>query len=350
MPASDSNFDNNPNPENQSAVLSKKAVVIGSGSWGSALAIVLSNHFEEIVVVGRSEETAEEINTTHKNTHYLNDTVLPDNIYGSTDLAEAQDADIILFVVPTSATREAANQLAEIGVPETTPLISCAKGIERGTGERMSNIINQSLPRNPIAIISGPNHAEEVSINLATCTVVGSIDKDLAKNLQQYFSSPTFRTYTSEDVAGMELGGAIKNVFAIAAGIAAGIGLGDNAIAALVTRGLSEMTRLGTALGGQPETFIGLSGLGDLMTTCYSPHSRNNRVGLALGKGFTLQEACDQAGMVAEGVPNTLSIYEAARKAGVDTPIIDAVYQILYEDKPALDALGELLTRDPKAE
>ncbi len=331
-------------------VSAKKAVVLGSGSWGTALAIVLSSHFEEIIVIGRSEDTAKKINDTHKNSRYLKEVILPENIYGSTDLAEAQDANIILFVVPTSAIRETANKLAEIGIPESTPLISCAKGIERGTGERMSDIINQSLPKNPIAIISGPNHAEEVAINLATCTVVGSLDKKLAQNLQQYFSSPTFRTYTSEDVAGMELGGALKNVFAIASGIAAGIGLGDNAIAALVTRGLTEMTRLGIALGGQPDTFTGLSGLGDLMTTCYSPHSRNNRVGMALGKGLSLQQACDQLGMVAEGVPNTLSIYEAARKTDIDTPIIDAVYQVLYEDKSARVALSDLLTRDPKAE
>ncbi len=337
-------------PKNTTTLATRKAVVLGSGSWGTALAIVLSKHFDEIVVLGRSEETAEEINTSHTNSRYLKEVTLPENIYGGTDLAEAQDADIILFVVPTSATRETVNKLAEIGIPESTPLISSAKGIERGTGERMSNIINQSLPNNPIAIISGPTHAEEVAIGLATCTVVGSVDKQLAQNLQQYFSSPTFRTYTSQDVAGMELGGALKNVFAIAAGIAAGIGLGDNAIAALVTRGLTEMTRLGTALGGQPETFMGLSGIGDLMTTCYSPHSRNNRVGMALGQGLSLQEACDQLGMVAEGVPNTLSIYELARKINIDTPIIDAVYKVLYEDKPALEALSDLLTRDPKAE
>ena len=197
---------------------------------------------------------------------------------------------------------------------------------------------------------SGPNHAEEVAQQLATCTVVGSIDKDLATNLQKFFSNKNFRTYTSQDVAGMELGGALKNVFAIAAGIAAGIGLGDNAIAALVTRGLAEMTRLGIALGGQPDTFMGLSGMGDLMTTCYSKHSRNNRVGMALGKGLSLRQACDELGMVAEGVPNTQSIYEAARETDIGTLIIDAVYNVLYHDKPAREAVQELLSRCPKAE
>ncbi len=327
-----------------------KAIILGSGSWGTALAMVVAENFKEVVIISRSKKSANEINTDHKNSHYLPKITLPKNITSTTDLKETLDADIVLFVVPTSATREMAEKLSSIGLPSTTPLISCAKGIERGTGARMSNIIHESLPKNPIAVLSGPNHAEEVAVNLATCTVVGSLCPDLSEELQHFFTTLNFRTYRSTDVAGIELGGALKNVFAIAAGIAAGIGLGDNAIAALVTRGLSEMTRLGIALGGQPETFVGLSGVGDLMTTCYSPHSRNNRVGKALGEGFTLEEACDQLGMVAEGVPNTRSIYEEARKMDFETPIIKAVYEILYENKPASLALQELLSRDPKAE
>lgn len=327
-----------------------KAVVLGSGSWGTALAIVLSEHFKEVIVIGRSDEQAKEINSSHTNHRYLPKVKLPKNIRCSTDLTETKSAEIILFVIPTSATRETALKLSDLGIPADIPLVSCAKGIERGTGTRMSNIIHEALPKNPIAVLSGPNHAEEVAINLATCTVVGSIDKKLTSSLQEMLSTSNFRTYTSQDVAGMELGGALKNVFAIAAGIASGMGLGDNAIAALVTRGLAEMTRLGIALGGQPDTFTGLSGVGDLMTTCYSPHSRNNRVGKALGEGLSLKEACDQLGMVAEGVPNTLSIYEAAKETDIETPIIDAVYEVLYQDKPANKALQELLTRDPKAE
>lgn len=333
-----------------STLSNTKAVVLGSGSWGTALAMVLAHNFEKVSIISRSATTAKEINTQHTNSHYLPRVGLPSNITCSTDLNEAKDADIILFVVPTSATREMSEALAKVGISPNIPLISSAKGIERGSGMRMSNIIYEALPHNPIAIISGPTHAEEVAVGLASCMVVGSIDIALATSLQKFFTTPNFRTYTSQDVAGMELGGALKNVFAIAAGIAAGIGLGDNAIAALVTRGLAEMTRLGIALGGQPDTFIGLSGVGDLMTTCYSPHSRNNRVGKALGEGLTLDEACDRLGMVAEGVPNTLSIYEAARKTDIETPIIDSVYQILYENKSASQALRDLLTRDPKAE
>ena len=195
----------------------------------------------------------------------------------------------------------------------------------------MSQLIHSHLPDNPLAILSGPNHAEEVSKGLATCAVIGSDDHILAQQLQEIFTTNAFRCYTSDDVAGIELGAAMKNVFGIAAGIAEGLGLGDNAIAALVTRGLAEMTRLGTHLGGKMETFIGLSGVGDLMATCYSPHSRNNRVGKALGKGGNLQDIVNNLGMVAEGVPNTKSIYEAGQKTNIRTPLIDAVYQILYE-------------------
>lgn len=333
-----------------SSIQLNKAVVLGSGSWGTGLAMILAEHFDNVHIIGRSEDSANEINTLHTNKRYLPKITLPVNITCSTSYADASDAELILFVVPTSATREASKKLAEVGIKATTPLVSCAKGIERGTGERMSGIISESLPQNPIAVLSGPNHAEEVSAKLATCTLIGCADATINSQLQKVFTTTYFRTYTTDDIAGMELGGALKNVFAIAAGIAAGIGLGDNAIAALVTRGLAEMTRLGVELGGRADTFTGLSGMGDLMTTCYSPHSRNNRVGKALGQGKTLEQACDDLGMVAEGVPNTLSIYEAARKTDVETPIIDAVYNILYHNKSALEALNELLTRNPKAE
>jgi glycerol-3-phosphate dehydrogenase (NAD(P)+) len=214
----------------------------------------------------------------------------------------------------------------------------------------MSVILREVFPDNPIAVFSGPNHAEEIAKDLATCAVIGCEDEALAEQLQQLFTAPHFRSYTSDDLAGIELGGAIKNVYAIAAGIALGLGLGDNAIAALVTRALAEMTRLGTRLGGRVETFAGLSGVGDLIVTCYSEHSRNHRVGKQLGEGRTLEEAVESLGMVAEGVPNTLSIHEAARSIGVRTPIIDAVHAILYRGMPAAKALTELLSRDPRPE
>lgn len=327
----------------------KRAAILGTGSWGSALACLLANNLDEVCLIGRNEKTVNEINHHHTNHHYIPDETLPANIIASTDMSKANEYPLVLVVVPTSATESAAKMLAANSLPQETILVSCAKGIS-STGERMSEIIHRHLPNNPLAVISGPNHAEEVSRTLATCAVIGSTDHALAEELQGTFTTNFFRCYTSDDVAGIELGGAMKNVFGIAAGIADGIGLGDNAIAALVTRGLAEMTRLGTILGGRMETFIGLSGVGDLMATCYSPHSRNNRVGKALGKGGQLDDIIANLGMVAEGVPNTKSIHDAGCKANVRTPLIDAVYQILYENKPAVDALEELLTRDTRPE
>lgn len=328
----------------------RSAAIIGSGSFGTALAKLLAPKLESIVLIGRDAATAEAINRDHRNPHYLSSITLPDNVRASTQLADAVEHPLILFVVPTSATRDTAKALAAAGLTKDTIILSCAKGIEKNTGDRMSQLLLEVFPENLIAALSGPNHAEEIAAGLATCAVIGSDDHALAVTLQELFTLPHFRSYTSDDVAGIELGGAIKNVYAIAAGMAHGLGLGDNGVAALVTRALAEMTRLGTALGGRNETFCGLSGVGDLIVTCFSEHSRNHRVGLALGSGKTLDEAVTALGMVAEGVPNTQSIHEAARRANVRTPIIDAVYSILYQDKPALLAMQELLTRDPRPE
>jgi glycerol-3-phosphate dehydrogenase (NAD(P)+) len=324
--------------------------ILGSGSFGTAIAMLLAPKVREIVLIGRDPETIESINLRHRNPHYLSEVPLADNLHATTDLAAALSHPLVIFAVPTSATRAIASQLASLGLAPDRILLSCAKGIEKSTGERMSQILQEIFPQNPIAALSGPNHAEEIATGLATCAVIGSDDHDLAVQLQDLFTLPHFRSYTSDDLAGIEFGGAVKNVYAIAAGMAHGLGLGDNAVAALVTRALAEMTRLGTALGGRMETFSGLSGVGDLIVTCFSEHSRNHRVGLALGQGKSLEEAVASLGMVAEGVPNTLSIHDAARKAGVRTPIIDAVYSILYQGKPAPHAMHELLTRDPRPE
>lgn len=328
----------------------KSAAILGTGSWGTALACLLANKLDEVCMIGRNQSTVNEINNHHTNHHYIPNETLAGHIIATTDIEKAKQYPLIFFVVPTSATDETARKLSAVGLPKETILVSCAKGIAADTGLRMSQLIHAHLPDNPLAVLSGPNHAEEVSRTLATCAVIGSEDHALAEQLQEIMTTNFFRCYTSDDVAGIELGGAMKNVFGIAAGIADGIGLGDNAIAALVTRGLAEMTRLGTKLGGRMETFIGLSGVGDLMATCYSPHSRNNRVGKALGKGGKLDDIISNLGMVAEGVLNTKSIHDAGIKADVRTPLIDAVYQILYENKPASEALEELLTRDTRPE
>lgn len=328
----------------------KSAAILGSGSFGTAVAQLLGAKLDRVLLIGRDEAVAASINNEHRNSHYLSDVALHPTIQASTRLPDALAHGLIVFAVPTSATRGMARQLAGLGLPESTVLLSCAKGIERESGTRMSEILREIFPDNPVAVLSGPNHAEEMATGLATCAVIGSTNKPVAKRLQDLFTLPHFRSYTSDDIAGIELGGAIKNVYAIAAGISHGLSLGDNAVAALVTRALAEMTRLGVALGGCMETFAGLSGVGDLIVTCFSEHSRNHRVGLALGKGKSLEEAVASLGMVAEGVPNTRSIHELARRIGVRTPIIDSVYSILYEGKSAAKAMQELLGRDPRAE
>ncbi len=326
------------------------AAIIGSGSFGIAMASLLTPKLESILLIGRDTAAAEAMNRERKNPHYLSNVILHGKIRASCHLAEAAAHPLVLFAVPTSATRATALDLANANLPTTTTLLSCAKGIEKTTGDRMSQILREIFPHNPIAALSGPNHAEEISKHLPTCAVIGSEDEALTVTLQDLFTLPHFRSYTSADIAGIELGGALKNVYAIAAGLAHGLGLGDNAVAALVTRSLAEMTRLGTALGGKVETFSGLSGMGDLLVTCFSEHSRNHRVGFALGSGKSLEDAVSGLGMVAEGVPNTLSIYEAARRADVRTPIIDGMYGILYQGNPVGEAMEYLLNRDPRPE
>jgi len=326
------------------------AAILGAGSLGTALAKLLSPKLESILLVSIDAECVAGINRSHRNPNYLSNIPLTPNVRATTDHREALSMPLIIFAVPTVGVRSEAEKLAALGLPAGTPLLSCSKGIERNTGERMSQILRDVFPENPIGILTGPNHAEEIAEDLVTCAVVASENPQLADALQDLFTLPHFRVYTSDDVAGVELGGAVKNVYAIAAGMAHGLGLGDNAVAALVTRALAEMTRLGLALGGRQETFSGLSGVGDLIVTCFSEHSRNHRVGLAIGTGKSLEDAVSSLGMVAEGVPNTLSIHEAARKAGVRTPIIDGVYSVLYQGTSASVAMRALLARDPRPE
>ncbi len=325
-------------------------VAIGSGSWGTALAVFLANKCPQVHLVGRDEKAADAINEAHRNARYLPKIALPSNLIATADPSIVSQADLVLFVVPTSATRATATMLAEFGISRNAVLLSCAKGIERETGKRMSQIIGEKFPENPIAVLSGPNHAEEIAQGLPAAATIGCSDEEVGEALQDVFANERFRSYTNHDIAGIELGGAIKNVFAIASGVAMGLKLGDNAISALVTRALAEMTRLGTDLGGQTETFAGLSGLGDLIATCFSVHSRNHKVGLALGHGKTLEEAVSTLGMVAEGVPNTRSIYEAARRVGSRTPILDVVYAMLYENVPPAEALDRLFRSTPRKE
>jgi len=253
-------------------------------------------------------------------------------------------------VTPSMALRSVADRLSGLLSNHEAVLLSCTKGIEHGSGMRMSEILDQVFPRNTIAVLSGPNLAVEVARDLPTATVLGCRVHECAEELQRHLGSERFRIYSSDETIGIELGGALKNVFAISAGASDGFGLGDNSKAALVTRSLAELLRLGTAMGGNPRTFYGLSGAGDLIATCFSQHSRNRRVGEQLGRGKTLDEIASATHMVAEGIPTAKSARECARKLNIETPIIDQVYSILYEGKRPDQALQELLGRDQKAE
>jgi glycerol-3-phosphate dehydrogenase (NAD(P)+) len=329
----------------------QSATVIGAGSWGTALASVLSLRGLKVQFWGRDADLMAQIRDTRRNERYLPDLVLADNVTVTSDLTALQPADMLVFVVPSKAVRGTAELVAQSGAAsQARVLVSCAKGIELETGRRMTEIIGESIPAVPLAVLTGPNHAEEVARQLATAAVVACQDDEVAKWVQSCFTLPFFRTYTTDDIAGAEWAGAMKNPYAIAAGIALGLKLGDNAIAALVTRALAEMVRLGVAEGGRVETFYGLSGVGDLMATCYSEHSRNHRVGLMLGQGKPLAEIIASTRMVAEGVPNTASLHRAAKARGVRMPLLDEIYALVHEGKSPKEGMRALLSRDPRPE
>lgn len=329
----------------------QSATVIGAGSWGTALAALLSWRGLNVQFWGRDTDLMAQIRETRRNDRYLPDLTLPENILVTSDHASLKPADMLVFVVPSKAMRSTTELIAQSSAASKARVfVSCAKGIELETGRRMSEIIGESLPDVPLAVLTGPNHAEEVARQLATAAVVACQHDEIAKSVQSCFTLPFFRSYTTDDIAGAEWAGAMKNPYAIAAGIALGLKLGDNAIAALVTRALAEMVRLGVAEGGKAETFYGLSGVGDLMATCYSEHSRNHRVGVLLGQGKPLDEIISSTRMVAEGVPNTASLQRAAQLRGVRTPLLDEIYAVLHQGKPAKEGMRALLSRDPRPE
>ena len=328
----------------------QKIAVVGAGGWGTALAVIWNKQGRAVLLWGKDPERIEHLRKTRENSTYLPGVTLPNAVGLTSDLADCTDADLIVLVTPSTALRETATQLQRQKIKRAAVLISCTKGIEHGTGKRMSEILAEVFPDHPVAVLSGPNLAAEVVRELPTATVLACRDAALATNLQRSLSTPRFRIYTSEELAGVELGGALKNVFAIAAGAGDGLGLGDNSKAALVTRALAEMVRLGTKMGGDLRTFYGLSGAGDLIATCFSHRSRNRQAGEHLGRGRSLDEIISVIGTVAEGIPTAKSAYECAQRLGVDTPIVDQVYALLYQRKPAVQAMEELLQRDQKAE
>jgi glycerol-3-phosphate dehydrogenase (NAD(P)+) len=305
----------------------------------------------EVQFWGRDEALMREMGETRRNARYLPTLLFSEGVRPMHRLEALQSAELVVFVTPSKGLRHVAVNLREAGVLRGGEvLLSCTKGIEMDSGKTMSGVLAEIFPNHPHAALSGPNHAEEIAQQMPSAAVVACAQQDAAVALQSCFTLPWFRCYTTDDVAGVEWAGAMKNVYAIAAGITRGLNLGDNAIAALVTRGLAEMVRLGVAHGGQVETFYGLSGVGDLVATCYSEHSRNSRLGRQLGEGMPLAEIIASSRMVAEGVPNTESLWHRARAARVRTPLMDAVHAVLYEGQPPRAALRELLGRDPRRE
>jgi glycerol-3-phosphate dehydrogenase (NAD(P)+) len=299
---------------------------------------------------GHNAERIEQLKETRENRAYLPGIKLPDNIRLTSAMSDCANCDLAVFVIPSTAFRTITAAFAGLVANARAVVLSCTKGIEHGTGLRMSQILAELLPNHTAAVLSGPNLAGEVARQLPTATVIGCADIDCASELQTCLGSSRFRIYRSADVISIELGGALKNVFALPAGMSDGLGLGDNSKAALVTRSLAELLRLGRAMGGEANTFYGLSGAGDLIATCFSKLSRNRTVGERLGRGESVDQITSSMQMVAEGIPTTKSAYDCARKLNIETPIIDQMQAVLYEGKEPRQVLTELLKRDQKAE
>lgn len=330
--------------------LNEKVGVLGGGSWGTALAILLSNKDIQVDMWVRNSEQVDSMNSNRENTRYLPNIKLPDNLSVSTDLEKAiYKKDVIVLSVPTHGVRETLNY-AKNFINKDQIIVNVAKGIENDSLMRISEIVNEILPYNNYAVLSGPSHAEEVGINLPTTVVSASRNKDVAEYIQDLFITSNFRVYTNPDIIGVELGGSLKNIIALGAGISDGLGYGDNTKAALMTRGNIEMARLGVKLGANANTFSGLTGIGDLIVTCTSMHSRNRRCGILLGQGLSLDEAIKEVGMVVEGVKTTKSAYKLAQKFEVEMPITEEIYNVLYNGEDVSESVNKLMGREKKHE
>lgn len=312
--------------------------IIGAGSWGTALALLLYNNGNRVTVWSIMPEEIKMLKEFHEQKDKLPGVILPDDMEFTTDLeASIVGKDVLVLAVPSPYTRSTSAKMAEF-IKEGQKIVNVAKGIEENSLMTLSEIIEQEIPRADVSVLSGPSHAEEVGRGLPTTIVVGSKKQDTAEYLQNLFMSPVFRVYTSSDVLGIELGAALKNVVALAAGIADGLGYGDNTKAALITRGIAEIARLGISMGGRIETFYGLTGIGDLIVTCASMHSRNRRAGILIGKGATMEEAMKEVKMVVEGVYSAKAGYALSQKYHVSMPIIEQVNKVLFEGKSASEA------------
>ena len=328
----------------------KKIAIIGSGSWGVALAIHLSKMGNSIKIWSYAEEEANLINK-EKKCMFLPGVSIPENIECKTNFEEViKEADLILHVTPSKVTRNIVKEYKKYIDSKNQPIIICSKGIEKDTEKPLDEVILEEIPDARVGDLSGPSHAEEVSIGIPTALVIASKDEELKNLVQSTFMNENLRVYTSSDIKGVELGGALKNIIAFVAGIAAAIGCGDNTFAALLTRGLVEIRKLGMVLGGEKETFYGLSGLGDLLVTCLSEHSRNRKAGFLIGQGKTIEETKKEVGMTIESIDNIEVAKSIADKNNLELPILNAVYDVLYNKLKPKEALEMLMTRDKKQE
>lgn len=327
-----------------------KVGILGAGSWGTALAHLLYTNGHQVTVWSIDEREIEMLNTEHEHRDKLPGVSLPEEMNFTTDLPSAvKEKELVILAVPSPYIRDTARKASAFVAPGQI-LVNVAKGIEASSLMTMTQVIEQEIPAADVAVLSGPSHAEEVGRELPTTVVVGARTEQTADFVRDHFMNDVFRVYTNPDVLGIEIGAALKNVIALAAGIADGLGCGDNAKAALITRGVTEMTRLGVAIGGRSETFFGLTGIGDLIVTCESRHSRNRHAGMLIGQGKTPAEAMDEVKMVVEGVHSAKAAKALSEKYQVPMPIVEQVNEVLFENKKAKDALRELMHRDRKTE
>ena len=326
----------------------KKICIIGSGSWGCALAIHLGNLGHEVRIWSFSEEEKDIINN-ERTCKFLKNSVIPKTVKCTNSYKEAiEGSDLILHITPSKFTRDTVKNYKEYVTNQ--PVIICSKGFEEATLSTLDDVVSEELPNTKIGVLSGPSHAEEVSIAIPTALVIASKDAEVCKMVQDEFMNDRLRIYTCDDVKGVELGGALKNIIAFCAGVAAGLGLGDNTFAALITRGLKEITELGVALGGKKETFYGLTGLGDLIVTCLSEHSRNRKAGKLIGEGKTLEETRKEVGMVIESIDNIQVAYKLGKMHNIEMPILNTVYDVLYNKLDPKTAVSNLMIRNKKSE
>ncbi len=323
--------------------------IIGSGGWGTAIAIMLAKNGHDIRLWSYMKSESDDLEKYRENKPFLPGVAIPDSVKFTSDISKCGTADIIITAVPSHAMRQTAKSLAHY-VSKGQLILNISKGLEDGTHATLSQVLREEFPDCEIAVMSGPSHAEEVSRGIPTTNVVAASTEKVANKIQDIIMNPKFRIYTNPDMLGVELGGSLKNVIALCAGVIDGLGMGDNTKAALITRGIVEISRLGVAMGANPETFNGLSGIGDLIVTCTSEHSRNRRAGFLIGQGKSCEEATAEVKMVVEGVKTCRAAKELADKLNVEMPIVNEAYKVLFENMPVFESIPNLMSRDKKHE